>query len=206
MSNDSLLQPLFCTLQTLVLRFLLVQVNKRLISEMVSISSWRSDLVTGVLCPKIDGVYPRLPSRTVSYRRSTLKSHDCVHPMFRKVPGRSITHLSLAGHAVKCASFVDRNYQSSVNDDEEPFLINSMKQAIWTAKSILLFLAEQPTQLKYIEWPGFQSTHDSRNKTDFLASGEVNSVLHVFFASGIRLCPSIQDWRNSTSMRPAAFE
>ncbi|XP_060213445.1 uncharacterized protein LOC132640723 isoform X4 [Lycium barbarum] len=125
---------------------------------MVSISSWRSDLVTGVLCPKIDGVYPRLPSRTVSYRRSTLKSHDCVHPMFRKVPGRSITHLSLAGHAVKCASFVDRNYQSSVNDDEEPFLINSMKQAIWTAKSILLFLAEQPTQLKYIEWPGFQST------------------------------------------------
>ncbi|XP_060213446.1 uncharacterized protein LOC132640723 isoform X5 [Lycium barbarum] len=161
MSNDSLLQPLFCTLQTLVLRFLLVQVNKRLISEMVSISSWRSDLVTGVLCPKIDGVYPRLPSRTVSYRRSTLKSHDCVHPMFRKVPGRSITHLSLAGHAVKCASFVDRNYQSSVNDDEEPFLINSMKQAIWTAKSILLFLAEQPTQLKYIEWPGFQSTAKS---------------------------------------------
>ncbi|XP_059277181.1 uncharacterized protein LOC132031291 isoform X2 [Lycium ferocissimum] len=131
---------------------------------MVSISSWRSDLVTGVLCPKIDGVYPRLPSRTVSYRRSTLKSHDCVHPMFRKVPGRSITHLSLAGDAVKCASFVERNYQSSVNDDEEPFLINSMKQAIWTAKSILLFLAEQPSQLKYIKWPGFQSTMQYNNR------------------------------------------
>ncbi|KAK4352986.1 hypothetical protein RND71_028504 [Anisodus tanguticus] len=125
---------------------------------MVSISSWRSDLVTGVFCPKIGGVYPRLPSHIVSYTRSTLRRHDFVQPMSRKVPGRSIVHLSLAGHAVKCASFVERNYQSSVNDDEDPFLINATKQAIWGAKSILLFLAEQPSQLKYIEWPGFQST------------------------------------------------
>ncbi|KAL3369115.1 hypothetical protein AABB24_009762 [Solanum stoloniferum] len=105
---------------------------------MVSISSWRSDLVTGVLCPKIHGVYPRLPSHIV--------------------PGRSITHLSLAGRAVKCASFVERNYQSSVNDDEDPFWINNTKQAVRAAKSILEFLVEQPSQLKYIEWPGFQST------------------------------------------------
>ncbi|WMV30985.1 hypothetical protein MTR67_024370 [Solanum verrucosum] len=131
---------------------------------MVSISSWRSDLVTGVLCPKIHGVYPRLPSHIVSYKRSTLKSPDCVQPVSRKVPGRSITHLSLAGRAVKCASFVERNYQSSVNDDEDPFWINATKQAVryvnysMAAKSILEFLVEQPSQLKYIEWPGFQST------------------------------------------------
>ncbi|KAK4353971.1 hypothetical protein RND71_026165 [Anisodus tanguticus] len=124
---------------------------------MVSISSCRSDLVTGLLCPKIGGVYPRLPSHNVSYKR-TLKSHDCVQPVSRKVSGRSITHLSLAGHAVKCASFAERNYQSSVNDDGDPFLMNSMKQTIWAAKSILRFLVEQPSQLKYIEWPGFQST------------------------------------------------
>ncbi|KAM3344688.1 hypothetical protein P3S68_024397 [Capsicum galapagoense] len=121
---------------------------------MVSISSWHSDLVTGVLCPKVVVVYPRLPSHILSYKRSTLKSHDSVQPMSIKVPGRSNTHLSLAGHAVKCAS----NYQSSVNDGEEPFLINATKQAIWAAKSILRFLVEQPSQLKYIEWPGFQST------------------------------------------------
>ncbi|KAH0670026.1 hypothetical protein KY285_024181 [Solanum tuberosum] len=157
---------------------------------MVSISSWRSDLVTGsilhctcvvqffvasinlkqlcespknqftsgVLCPKIDGVYPRLPSHIVSYKRSTLKSHGCVQPVSRKVPGRSIMHFSLAGRAVKCASFVERNYQSSVNDDEDPFWINATKQAVRAAKSILEFLVEQPSQLKYIEWPGFQST------------------------------------------------
>lgn len=50
---------------------------------------------------------------------------------YSQVPGRSISHLSFAGHAVKCASFVERNYQSSVNDDEDPFLINATKQAIW---------------------------------------------------------------------------
>ncbi|MCD7445838.1 hypothetical protein HAX54_000077 [Datura stramonium] len=125
---------------------------------MVSISSWRSDLVTGVPCPKIGGVYPRLPSHIVSYKRSTLKSHDSIQPVSRKVPGRRITHLSLAGHAVKCASFVERNYQYSVNDDEDPFLINAMKQTIRAAKLVLQFLVEQPSQLKYIEWPGFQST------------------------------------------------
>ncbi|XP_004240064.1 uncharacterized protein [Solanum lycopersicum] len=125
---------------------------------MVSISSWRSDLVTGVLCPKIHGVYPRLPSYTVSYKRSTLKSHGCVQPVSGKVPCRSITHLSLAGRAIKCASFVERNYQSSVNDDEDPFWINATKQSVRAAKSIMEFLVEQPSQLKYIEWPGFQST------------------------------------------------
>ncbi|XP_055810899.1 uncharacterized protein LOC129880743 isoform X3 [Solanum dulcamara] len=131
---------------------------------MVSFSSWRSDLVTDVLCPKIGGVYPRLPSHIVSYKRSTLKSHDCVQPVSRKVPGRSITHLSLAGRAVKCASFVERNYQSSVNDDEDPFWINATKQGIRAAKSILEFLVEQPSQLKYIEWPGFQSTVHEMDK------------------------------------------
>ncbi|XP_019069364.1 uncharacterized protein [Solanum lycopersicum] len=128
---------------------------------MVSISSWRSDLVTGVLCPKIHGVYPRLPSYTVSYKRSTLKSHGCVQPVSGKVPCRSITHLSLAGRAIKCASFVERNYQSSVNDDEDPFWINATKQSVRAAKSIMEFLVEQPSQLKYIEWPGFQSTAKS---------------------------------------------
>ncbi|XP_019241270.1 PREDICTED: uncharacterized protein LOC109221263 isoform X3 [Nicotiana attenuata] len=116
---------------------------------MVCISSCRLDLVPGVFCPKIGGVRLRLPSHSMSYKKSTFRSH---------VTGRSITHLSLAGHSVKCASFAERNYQSSVNNDEDPFLINTMKQAIRAAKSVLLFLVEQPSQLKYIEWPGFQST------------------------------------------------
>lgn len=125
---------------------------------MVCISSCRLDLVPGVFCPKIGGVRPRLPSHSMSYKKSTFRIHDCNRLVSKKVTDRSITHLSLAGHSVKCASFAERNYQSSVNNDEDPFLLNTITQAIRAAKSVLLFLVEQPSQLKYIEWPGFQST------------------------------------------------
>ncbi|KAK4410899.1 hypothetical protein Sango_0162900 [Sesamum angolense] len=53
-----------------------------------------------------------------------------------------------------------RNYQLNYNDDShtEPFWLNLIREAIWTTRSLLLFLVEQPSQLKYIEWPSFQST------------------------------------------------
>ncbi|GAB2267824.1 hypothetical protein Dimus_002800 [Dionaea muscipula] len=36
--------------------------------------------------------------------------------------------------------------------------VDSFKQAIRVLKMMLVFLAEQPSQLMYIEWPSFQST------------------------------------------------
>ncbi|KDP33291.1 hypothetical protein JCGZ_13078 [Jatropha curcas] len=52
------------------------------------------------------------------------------------------------------------DYQLNYNDDlpQEPFLLTLIKEAIWATKSLFLFLVEQPSQLKYIEWPSFQST------------------------------------------------
>lgn len=41
---------------------------------------------------------------------------------------------------------------------EEPFWLQLFKDTIRSLKSLLAFLAEQPGQLKYIEWPGFQYT------------------------------------------------
>ncbi|KAL0429445.1 UNVERIFIED_CONTAM: hypothetical protein Sradi_0570500 [Sesamum radiatum] len=53
-----------------------------------------------------------------------------------------------------------RNYQLNYNDDShtEPLWLNLIREAIWTTRSLFLFLVEQPSQLKYIEWPSFQST------------------------------------------------
>ncbi|KAL7094311.1 hypothetical protein ACP275_11G095000 [Erythranthe tilingii] len=53
-----------------------------------------------------------------------------------------------------------RNYQLNQNDDfrTEPFWLNPIREAFWNTRSLLLFLVEQPGQLKYIEWPSFQST------------------------------------------------
>lgn len=41
---------------------------------------------------------------------------------------------------------------------EEPFWVHFFKETIRSLKSLLVFLAEQPGQLKYIEWPSFQDT------------------------------------------------
>ncbi|KAK4752063.1 hypothetical protein SAY87_020861 [Trapa incisa] len=62
-------------------------------------------------------------------------------------------------HAVLAAG--SSSYGSSSKSDlspEEPFWLALVKELIWSLKSLLSFLREQPNQLKYIEWPGFQST------------------------------------------------
>eukprot|EP01018_Ginkgo_biloba_P007074 Gb_22317 [translate_table: standard] len=57
------------------------------------------------------------------------------------------------------ATGADRTY-FGVNDDLdiEPFWLWLVKELLSGLKSALLFLWEQPGQLKYIEWPSFQST------------------------------------------------
>ncbi|XP_042489717.1 uncharacterized protein LOC122069720 [Macadamia integrifolia] len=63
---------------------------------------------------------------------------------------------------IKCAASSGRNQQElRFSEDEyrsEPFWSSLIKEAIWALRSLLVFLLEQPGQLKYIEWPSFQST------------------------------------------------
>ncbi|KAL8546885.1 hypothetical protein ACS0TY_006557 [Phlomoides rotata] len=74
------------------------------------------------------------------------------------------THISSAG----------RNYELNYDDDSrtKPFWLNMIQEAIWNTRSLLLFIAEQPSQLKYIEWPSFQSTvsllYSSNTHTHFI--------------------------------------
>ncbi|GMH17848.1 hypothetical protein Nepgr_019689 [Nepenthes gracilis] len=59
------------------------------------------------------------------------------------------------------ATFASRNYNELKFDDEyeaDPFWVNLFKEFIRAFKTLFVFLAEQPSQLKYIEWPSFQST------------------------------------------------
>ncbi|KAG6589021.1 hypothetical protein SDJN03_17586, partial [Cucurbita argyrosperma subsp. sororia] len=52
------------------------------------------------------------------------------------------------------------NQQLRFNDElpPEPFFLGIIKETVWGLRSLFIFLAEQPSQLKYIEWPSFQST------------------------------------------------
>ncbi|EYU38289.1 hypothetical protein ABFS82_02G110200 [Erythranthe guttata] len=87
-----------------------------------------------------------------------------------------------------------RNYQLNQNDDfwTEPFWLNPIREAFWNTRSLLLFLIEQPGQLKYIEWPSFQSTLKTATLTLVLvamlivALSSVDSALSFLLAFFLR--------------------
>ncbi|PKI78667.1 uncharacterized protein LOC116205036 isoform X1 [Punica granatum] len=83
-------------------------------------------------------------------------------PRFR-CPSRKILYLNTRHLCDKRAAVAARrgNQELSFDPDlspEEPFWLALIKELIWSLKSMLSFLREQPSQLKYIEWPSFQST------------------------------------------------
>uniref|UniRef100_I1QPF0 Uncharacterized protein n=1 Tax=Oryza glaberrima TaxID=4538 RepID=I1QPF0_ORYGL len=42
-------------------------------------------------------------------------------------------------------------------DDDEPLWLAVVRDITWGLRSFLAFLAEQPRQLKHLEWPGFRN-------------------------------------------------
>lgn len=88
-------------------------------------------------------------------------------------------------------------YQLSHEDDlpQKPFWLSFIKEAIWAWKALFVFLVEQPGQLKYIEWPGFQSTLRTAMLTLVLvallivALSSVDSVLCYVLALLLRRTP-----------------
>ncbi|XP_021903726.1 uncharacterized protein LOC110818973 [Carica papaya] len=80
----------------------------------------------------------------------------------KRIPRMRTRHLPLKHWGGDRAVHVGSDHhQLSYDDDlseEEPFWLTLVKEAIWALRSLFVFLAEQPNQLKYIEWPSFQST------------------------------------------------
>ncbi|MED6160046.1 hypothetical protein PIB30_047787 [Stylosanthes scabra] len=77
----------------------------------------------------------------------------------------------------------------------EPFLLTLIKETLWGLKSLFVFLVEQPSQLKYIEWPGFGNTLRTATLTLILvallivALSTVDSVLGYVLALFLRKLP-----------------
>ncbi|WJX70368.1 hypothetical protein P8452_54489 [Trifolium repens] len=59
---------------------------------------------------------------------------------------------------VTSAARNDLHHISYDDSPEEPFLLTLIKESLWGLKSLFSFLIEQPSQLKYIEWPSFSNT------------------------------------------------
>ncbi|KAJ4973324.1 hypothetical protein NE237_006498 [Protea cynaroides] len=105
---------------------------------------------------------PKLPFRIQRSSAARFEGSNSIRFVSRRIWGRrnwcsidSLTH-------IKCAASSGRNQQElRFSEDEyrsEPFWSSLIKEAFWALRSLLVFLFEQPGQLKYIEWPSFQST------------------------------------------------
>ncbi|PIN01595.1 hypothetical protein CDL12_25896 [Handroanthus impetiginosus] len=127
-----------------------------------------------------------------SYRFSKLQSRTAL--VSRTNQNFPVLYIQLRCSGTTRFSSAGRNYQLNYNDDShtESFWLNLIRDAIWATRTLFLFLVEQPSQLKYIEWPSFQSTLKTATLTLVLvallivALSSVDSALSYLLALLLR--------------------
>ncbi|XP_020526084.1 uncharacterized protein LOC18439218 isoform X1 [Amborella trichopoda] len=96
------------------------------------------------------------------------------------------------------AAAAERNIRTVPSDDaydSEPLWLSLIRETFSGLKSLLMFLLEQPGQLKYIEWPSFKSTLKTATLTLVLVAvlvvilSSVDSVLWFLLALVLRKSP-----------------
>ncbi|XP_076894950.1 uncharacterized protein LOC143547398 [Bidens hawaiensis] len=110
---------------------------------------------TGINFPKSLSHIRKFPVNTsVNYQ----KRHFVYEKSFKTRPQYIVQERYGAKYAVSAGSRIHDLSLHNNNNGNEPFWLPPAKGFIRGLKSVLSFLAEQPSQLKYIEWPGFQNT------------------------------------------------
>ncbi|KAL6965130.1 hypothetical protein U1Q18_036185 [Sarracenia purpurea var. burkii] len=143
-----------------------VQVKGRLVGGGVCA---RGDLVGSDLpCYKMAissglmAVHPKIFFHTQNYGKSMPRNYNAIQLISKTYVPRADVQYFLAGdfRSITVTSAGRNHHKLSSGNDflEEPFWLTLIKDAFWALKSLFIFLLEQPSQLKYIEWPSFQST------------------------------------------------
>ncbi|OMO92699.1 Protein translocase complex, SecE/Sec61-gamma subunit [Corchorus olitorius] len=131
------------------------------------------------------------------YQRTRLNYWKPNPLAFEKISGRNfLRNPSTSSHVVSVGS--NRQHQLNYDDElpEVPFWLILIRDTIWSIRSLFAFLIEQPSQLKYIEWPSFQSTLKTATLTLVIvavlivALSSVDSVLCYILAMLLRKTPS----------------
>ncbi|CAI0407961.1 unnamed protein product [Linum tenue] len=155
---------------------------------------------TGFLGLRVAGV-SRLPYGNKTLNRTVVEIKSC--RLGRGVISGGAIHKYLVrdfrDKHISSAAGRDGYYQLSSYEDElpkeDPFWISLMKEGIWGLKSLFAFLVEQPSQLKHLEWPGFQSTLKTATLTLVLvallivALSSIDSILCYLLALFLRRTP-----------------
>ncbi|XP_010431785.1 PREDICTED: uncharacterized protein LOC104716130 [Camelina sativa] len=73
----------------------------------------------------------------------------------RSINGR-VSHKPVV--TVGCSRQSWSSHNNKHLSEEEPLWLSLLRDIVWSTRSLFSFMAEQPSQLKYIEWPSFTST------------------------------------------------
>ncbi|KAL2544092.1 uncharacterized protein Fot_13325 [Forsythia ovata] len=158
---------------------------------------------SGVNNPAVCIIHPKLPFQNHNPRKCGFNKCQNgvrllttrVNYVTTRIPGVRIPYHLQQHSSTKCFVSARGNYHnSSFNGDSdiEPFWLNAMKEAIWAVRTLLAFLVEQPSQLKYIEWPNIHSTLKTATLTLVLvallivALSSVDSALSYLLALLLR--------------------
>ncbi|XP_031260256.1 uncharacterized protein LOC116118401 isoform X2 [Pistacia vera] len=111
-------------------------------------------------CPAL--LHPTRPNK-LPYPTGSCNSYRFIHHnAAQQISTGGIGYWVEKGLGHERVNSVGRDYQHRLGYDgdipEEPLLLTCIKEAIWALRSLFVLLVEQPSQLKYIEWPGFQNT------------------------------------------------
>ncbi|KAI3804039.1 hypothetical protein L1987_32207 [Smallanthus sonchifolius] len=116
-----------------------------------------SGLVTGFT--GINFSNPLLPIQ--KFTVNTLINYQKRHLVYEKIYKTRHQYFVQERYGAKYAISVGRRNQELSfhnHDGKEPFWLAPTQGFLRGLKFVFSFLAEQPSQLKYIEWPGFQNT------------------------------------------------
>ncbi|CAN8276779.1 unnamed protein product [Cochlearia groenlandica] len=99
--------------------------------------------------------HPNLsPQRIQRHSSSFMFSGDsCLHGSVRYY----YKHVGLSSTVSVCLARQGHTFHEHL-PEEEPLWLSLVKDIVWSTRSLFSFMAEQPSQLKFIEWPSFINT------------------------------------------------
>lgn len=160
-------------------------------------------LVSGLLanCSYSGVIYPyhlKVPFWIQRHKEIRFKDYNTGQFASRKIPRESIQYSLVGRIGTRCVTSVGRNHPELRFDDDihkESYWSSLSKEALRALRALFEFLVEQPSQLKYIEWPSFQSTLKTATLTLILvallivALSSVDSCLSFLLALLLRKTP-----------------
>ncbi|XP_010446356.1 PREDICTED: uncharacterized protein LOC104729156 [Camelina sativa] len=113
-------------------------------------------VVSPGLLTSVSGLIRLAPSQRIQRRNGFGPSCFKFSGDSRSINGR-VSHKPVVTVGCSRQSWSSHNNKQP-SEEEEPLWLSLLRDIVWSTRSLLSFMAEQPSQLKYIEWPSFTST------------------------------------------------